>query len=167
MGKHFWVIYPHLDFIPSKSLFDLIYCDVWGPSWVPSILDFFCYIVFVDDFSRASWVYLFKDYTNVLPPIHRFLQEISTEYSKTPKILHSDALKFVKPAIHDLWISCGIPHQTTHPHTSQQNGVAKHKHRHLLNMTCTLRENGSPPFSMVRCLSYLYLSLEPLAVITS
>ena len=55
LDKHFWASYPHLDSIPSKSLFDLIHCDVWGHSRVPSILGFSYYIVFVDDFSHASW----------------------------------------------------------------------------------------------------------------
>ena len=92
LGKHFQASYPHLDSIPSKSLFDLFHSDVWGPSWVPFILGFCYYIVFVDDFFRASWVYLLKDRTDVMSSINQFLQEMSTQYSKTLKILCTDSV---------------------------------------------------------------------------
>ena len=70
LGKYFWASYPHLDSIPGKSSFDLVHSDVWGPSRVPSILGLCYYIVFVDDFSRASWFYHLKDRKDVLPSIH-------------------------------------------------------------------------------------------------
>ena len=67
---------------------------------MPSILGFCYCIVFVDDFSRATWVYPLKDRTDVLPSIHSFLQEISTQYSKTPKIFCIDnALEFVQTTL--------------------------------------------------------------------
>ena len=92
---NFQASYPRLNSIPTKSLFDLLHCDVWGPSRVTSILGIHYYIIFVDDFSRVSRVYLLKYRTDVLPSIHQFRQEISTKYSKTPKILCIDnALEF-------------------------------------------------------------------------
>ena len=160
LSKHFRASYTHLDSIPSKSLFDLVHCNVWGPSRVASILVLRYYIVFVYDFSRASWVYLFKYRTDVLPSIHQFLQEISNQYSNTPKILGTDnALEFVQTALQDLCISHGILHQSTCPHTSQQNGVAERKHRHLLDMTLILLvEMGVPHFLWSDALhTYTYL----------
>ena len=110
---------------------------MWGPSQVPSILGFWYYIVFVDDFSHASWVYLLKDWIDVLPSIHQFLQEISTQYSKTPQILRTDnALEYVQTAQQDLCISHGILHHTTCPHQSLSKMVLlERKHCHLLDMT--------------------------------
>ena len=148
MGKHIRSSYPRLDSIPSKHPFDLVHCDVWGPSRTSSITKFRYYIVFVDDYSRVSWVYLLPDLTEVLPTLRRFLQEISTQYSATPKILRTDnALEFVQTALQELCSSLGILHQTTCPYTSQQNGVAERKHRHLLDMTRTLLvEMGVPHY---------------------
>ena len=148
LGKHFHATYPQLDSIPSKNPFDLIHCDVWGPSRTTSISGFRYYIVFVDDYSRVSWVYLLKDRTDVLPSVRRFLQEISTQYSTTPKILRTNnALEFVQTSLQDHCASLGIIHQTSCPHTSQQNGVAERKHRHLLDMTRTLLvEMGIPHY---------------------
>ena len=110
---------PHLDSIPSKSIFDLVHCDVWEPSQVPSILGILYYIVFVDDFSHASWVYLLKDRTDVLPYIHQILQEISTQYSKTPKILCIDNVfsfffKLSYKTYASPLVSSTKPHSLTH-----------------------------------------------------
>ena len=148
MGKHIRSSYPRLDSIPSKHPFDLVHCDVWGPSRTSSITKFRYYIVFVDDYSRVSWVYLLPDRTEVLPTLRRFLQEISTQYSATPKIIRTDnTLEFVQTALQELCSSLGILHQTTCPYTSQQNDVAERKHRHLLDMTRTLLvEMGVPHY---------------------
>ena len=63
---------------------------------MPSIQGFCYYLAFLDDFSHASWVFNLKDCSYVLPSIHQFLQEISTQYSNIPKIFHIDnALEFV------------------------------------------------------------------------
>ena len=51
MGKHHRSIYPARDSIPSSRVFDLIHCDVWGPSQVPSPSGYLYYIVFVDDYT--------------------------------------------------------------------------------------------------------------------
>ncbi|XP_078445756.1 uncharacterized protein LOC144714839 [Wolffia australiana] len=148
LGKHFRSSYSRRDSIPCTKPFDLVHCDVWGPSRVSSPSHFRYYIVFVDDFSRLSWVYLLHDRTDVLSSVRQFLQEISTQYSSTPKILRTDnALEFVQSALQDLCSSRGIIHQTTCPYTSQQNGVAERKHRHLLDMTRTLLiEMGVPHY---------------------
>ena len=66
MRKHHRSTYPARDSIPSSCAFDLIQCNVWGPSRVPSPSGHLCYIVFVDDYTRVSWVYLIKDRSQVL-----------------------------------------------------------------------------------------------------
>ena len=40
----------------------------------------------------------------------------------------------------------GSIHQFTCPHTSQQNSIAEHKHRHIVDMTLTLISQSSLPF---------------------
>ena len=50
-----------------------------------------------------------------------------------------------------------ILHQTSRLCTSQQNGVAEHKHRHLLNVARTLMTQTNVPNFFGGCYSY-YLS---------
>ena len=139
MGKHHRATFPRIESIPSSKPFDLVHCDIWGPSRLPSLLGFCHYMVLIDDYSHVSWVYLLKDRTEVLSMIHQFLQKVTTQYVCTPKVLRRDnATELVQKDFQSLCTSSGILHQTSCPHTSQQNGVAERKHRHFLDMTHTL-----------------------------
>jgi hypothetical protein len=44
--------------------------------------------------------------------------------------------------------STGVLHQFTCPHTSQQNGVAERKHRHIVDMGLTLMSQASLPLTL-------------------
>ena len=79
MGKHYRSTYPASDSIPSSRAFDLIHCDIWGPSRVPSPSGHLYCIVFVDDYTRVSWVYLIKDRRQVLDIVRQFTQDIITQ----------------------------------------------------------------------------------------
>ena len=57
LGKHHRSSYSSCDDIPSYAPFDLLHCDVWGPSCTPSISGHRYYIVFFDDYTCLSWVY--------------------------------------------------------------------------------------------------------------
>ena len=97
------------------------------------------YIIFIDDFSRVSWVYLLKDRSHIYNVLKTFITEIKNQFDVTPKCLYTDnALEFVQSKVESYYASLGIIHQTTCPHTSQQNGVAEHEHKHILDVTCTI-----------------------------
>ena len=61
MGKHHRVTYRHQSLTSSQSPFVLVHCDIWRPVRDVSVSGLRYYIVFVDDFSCVSWVYLLKD----------------------------------------------------------------------------------------------------------
>ena len=44
----------------STNIFDFIHSDVWGPSSVSSIGGSRYFVVFVDDYSRYSWIFHMK-----------------------------------------------------------------------------------------------------------
>ena len=41
-------------------VFDLIYCDIWGPFSVLSLNGFKYFLTIIDDCNRCTWVYLMK-----------------------------------------------------------------------------------------------------------
>ena len=45
----------------ALSSFDLIHYDVWGPSPISTPGGSRYFVIFVDDFSRYTWIYLFKN----------------------------------------------------------------------------------------------------------
>ena len=95
--------------------------------------------MFIDDYTRVSWVYLLCDHFEVVTTITHFITEVVTQYSTTLKILWIDnALEFVQTSLCTFCADCGIFHQTTRPHTSQKYGVVQRKHRPFLDITCTL-----------------------------
>ena len=59
-----------LSFNSSKSIstdiFDLIHSDVWGPSPVSGIGGSRYFVVFVDDYSRYSWIFHMKYHSELL-----------------------------------------------------------------------------------------------------
>ena len=139
MGKHHRLTYQTRDFILSSRVFDLIRYEVWGPSRVPSPSGYLYYIVFVDDYTRVSWVYLIKDHRQVLHIVRQFTLEIITQHSTTPKVIRTDnALELVQSALQKFCVDKGILHQTTCPYISSQNGVAERKYRILLDIIRTL-----------------------------
>ena len=146
MGKHHRATFSRIESIPSSNPFDLVDCDIWGPSRLRSLLGFCYYMALIDDYSCVSWVYLLKDRIEVLSTIHQFLQKVTTQYVCTHKVLQTDnAAELVQKDFQSLCTSSSILHQTSCPHTSQQNGVAERKHHYFLDMTHTLLyEMGVP-----------------------
>lgn len=49
----------------SCDIFELIHCDIWGLYWEKSSCGSFYFLTLVDDFSRATWLYLLVDKSNV------------------------------------------------------------------------------------------------------
>ena len=139
LGKHHRSSYSSRDGIPSSTPFDLLQCDVWGPSCTPSISSHHYYIVFVNNYTRVSFVYLLYDCFEVVTTVTHFITEVVTQYSTMSKILCTDnALEFFQTSLCTFCVDRGIIHQTTCPHTSQQNDVAERKHHQLLDITRTL-----------------------------
>ena len=131
LGKHHRATFRSLRLVSSQSLFELIHCDIQGPARVPSVSSHKYYIVFVDDYSHVSWIYILKDRVHVFDVIQNFFTEIKNQFSVTPKYLRTDnALKFIQSGIQSYCASLGVIHQTTCLHTSQQNSVIERQHRH-------------------------------------
>ena len=51
----------------SNSIFELIHSDVWGPSPVASIGGSRYFVVFIDDYSRYSWIFPMQSRSEILP----------------------------------------------------------------------------------------------------
>ena len=112
---------------------------MWGPCRIESVQGFRYFIVFIDDFSRLTWVYLLKDRTQVVDVIKIFVYKIKTQFCEPLRVFRTDnALEYVQRNVSLLCEAQGVIHQTSCPRTSQQNGVAERKHHHLLDVTKTL-----------------------------
>jgi Integrase core domain len=73
-----------------KNLFKLVHSDVWGPAPIIYYNGFKYFILFIDDFSRATWLYLLKSKDEVFNCLEEFLNSIETQYNGKLKIFRSD-----------------------------------------------------------------------------
>ncbi|KAL0438874.1 UNVERIFIED_CONTAM: Retrovirus-related Pol polyprotein from transposon RE1 [Sesamum latifolium] len=129
-----------------SNIFELIHLDVWGPYKTPSLNNCHYFLTIVDDFSRAVWVFLLQNKTQVPSRISSFLASIHTQFNTRVKIVRSDnGSEFVNTSCRTLFDSLGILHQRSCPHTPQQNGVIERKHKHLLNVARSLLHQASLP----------------------
>ena len=80
----------------ALSPFDLIHSDVWGPSLITTQGGSRYFVIFVDDFSRYTWIYLFKKRYELSQIYRDFTKMIETQFSKPIKIFRSDNAKKYK-----------------------------------------------------------------------
>ncbi|XP_074297465.1 uncharacterized protein LOC141628191 [Silene latifolia] len=96
----------------ASDIFELIHCDLWGAYRTPSSCGAKYFLTIVDDYSRAVWVYLLFDKTEVTSMFKNFLAMVDTQFSKRVKTVRSDnGTEF--NAIANFFTSNGITFQTS------------------------------------------------------
>jgi len=130
----------------STRLGDLIHLDVWGPSRVPTLDGFKLFLKIVDDFTRATWIYLLHSKTEVFTRFSGFSKMLNNQFNVSIKVIRFDnGTEFVNNQMENFCKTNGILHQTSCAYTPQQNGVVERKLRHLLNVARSLMfESGLP-----------------------
>jgi len=135
----------------ALNIFDLIHCDLWGPYKTPSSCGASYFLTIVDDCSRAVWIYLLKEKTEVSVTLKIFFTLVEQQYNKCVKMVRSDnGTKFM--CLKQYFMQQGILHQTSCVGTPQQNGHVERKYRHILNVARSLRFQGNLPIKFLgRC----------------
>ena len=62
----------------TLSSFNLIYSDVWGPSPISTPGGSRYFVIFMDDFSQYTWIYLFKNHSELYQIYRDFTKMIET-----------------------------------------------------------------------------------------
>jgi transposase InsO family protein len=142
----------HLPFHKSVSKacisLKIIHSDVWGPAPITSNGGTQFYVIFVDEFTQFTWFYPIRNKSQVLFCFVSFTHTMQNLLNHKIKILHTDCGgEYASNEFHSFRISHGITHQYTCSHTSQQNGLAKRKHRHIVDIALTLISQSSLPLS--------------------
>ena len=139
----------------AEHCFDLIHSDVCGISPVISHVNYKYFVTFIDNYTRYTWIYFLRAKSEVLSVFQQFTAYVETQFSFGIKILQSDSGgEYMSSEFHAFLQQKGIVAQRSCPYTPQQNGVAKRKNRHLLDVVHTLLLQSSvPPKFLVEALS--------------
>ena len=130
----------------ALSSFYLIHSDVWGPSPISTPHGSHYFVIFVVDCSRYTWIYLFKNHSKLYQIYRDFTKMIETQFSKPIKVFRSDnAQEYKAHEFTSILHQFGnVPHSSC-AGTSQQNGRAKSKLCHILDVVCATTISASTP----------------------
>ncbi|CAN0856784.1 Retrovirus-related Pol polyprotein from transposon TNT 1-94 [Linum grandiflorum] len=142
----------HRDSFPSQSSWrakkklELIHTDVCGPMQDPSLNNNKYFILFIDDFTRMTWVYFMRHKSEVSSIFKRFKTMVENQSEEKIKVLRSDrGTEYTSNKFEKFCADAGIEQQTTVRYTPQQNGVSERKNRTVMEMArCMLAEKNLP-----------------------
>jgi transposase InsO family protein len=127
----------------SLEVLDLIHSDLVGPITPMSSGRSRYILTFLDDRSHYAWVFLLQHKGDVFSVFLEWKAMAELMTGKKVKTFRSDnGGEFVNNHFQDLFAKNGIQHQTSVPHTPQQNGVAERWNRTLLEMARTMLMDG-------------------------
>jgi transposase InsO family protein len=116
----------------SKEILDLIHSDVCGPMPIKSLGGSLYYVIFIDDYSRKTWLYLLKTKDKVFNKFQEFKAEIENLANKKIKTLRIDhGGEYTSKEFVSFCKLAGIRRELNVPHNPQQNGVAERKNRSI------------------------------------
>jgi histone deacetylase 1/2 len=114
-----------LPFTDSETVYDsaleLVFSDIWGPSPAPAINGVKYYIVFLDSFSKYTWIYLLHSKSQAFEAFLQFKTNVELHLGTKLKAIQTDnAKEYLK--ISNYLTSQGIQHRLSCPHTQEKYG---------------------------------------------
>ncbi|GKC95782.1 putative ribonuclease H-like domain-containing protein [Tanacetum coccineum] len=122
----------------TKPLF-MLHMDLFGPTFMSSLMHKKYCLVVTDDYSRFTWVFFLttKDETSEI--LKKFIKEIENLVDKKVKIIRSDnGTEFKNKVMDDFCREKGIKKEYSVARTPQQNGMAERRNRTLIEAARTI-----------------------------
>ena len=146
LGKQFKMSFPKESETRARKPLELIHTDVCGPIKPSSLGKSNYFLLFIDDFSRKTWVYFLKKKSEVFENFKKFKAHVEKESGLKIKSMRSDrGGEFMSKEFLKYCEDNGIRRQLTVPRTPQQNGVAERKNRTILEMARSMLKSKKLP----------------------
>jgi transposase InsO family protein len=131
-----------------KGILDLIHSDLCGPMTVAFLSGYLNYVIFIDDYSRKTWIYFLKskESEEVLVRFQEFKAQIENLTGRKVKTLRSDnGGEYTSKCFIDFCIEEGIKREYNVPYNPQHNVVAKRKNKSIVEATKAMIHDQSLP----------------------
>ncbi|KAJ3501370.1 hypothetical protein NMY22_g18951 [Coprinellus aureogranulatus] len=140
----------------TSAPFELIHTDLGGPVTPQTPSGFRYWMVFIDDYTRFPFICFLRHKDEALGRIKHFYQEVQSYFKKRithmrlgesfHQTLRSDGGgEFTGREVETYLKQQGIFHETSAPHTQEQNGVAERMNQSIRNSaTAMLIDSGLP-----------------------
>ncbi|CAJ2640870.1 unnamed protein product [Trifolium pratense] len=160
LGKQFKMSFPKESSSRAQKPLELIHTDVCGPIKPRSLDKSNYFLLFIDDFSRKTWVYFLKEKSEVFENFKKFKALVEKESGLVIKAIRSDrGGEFTSNEFLKYCEDNGIRRQLTVPRSPQQNGVVERKNRTILEMARSVLKSKRLPKELwaeaVACAVYL------------
>lgn len=128
-GKQIRLPFSHVGQRSTETL-QIIHADVCGAMETKSIAGSQYFLLFVDDYSRMTFIYFLKYKNEVFKRFREFKAMVENQQSKKIKILRSDnGGEFCNGEMENYLTQQGIIHQKTVSYTPEQNGICERANR--------------------------------------
>ncbi|KAJ1525556.1 hypothetical protein ONE63_010361 [Megalurothrips usitatus] len=123
---------------------ELIHSDVMGPMNIDTFSGGKYVLLFIDDFSRKMFIYILKGKAEVFESFKQFKAVVENQTDLKIKIFRTDnGGEYVSKDFESHLKLCGIIHQTSTPHSPQQNGTSERANKTVIEMTrCMLIDSN-------------------------
>jgi hypothetical protein len=119
LGKNSKGYFPSSD-NRSKGILDLVHSDVCGPMTIASLGGFLYYVIFIDDFSRKTWIFFMKTKDEVFNRFQEFRAQVENLTGKKIKVLRSDnGGEYTSRDFSDFYKEAGIKRELIVPYNPQ------------------------------------------------
>ncbi|XP_047265013.1 uncharacterized protein LOC107865557 isoform X1 [Capsicum annuum] len=108
------------------------------------------FIIFIDDFSKFTYVYLMKNKSVAFENFNNFLHEVENQFNRKIKRIRSDrGREYETHEFNSFVRSLGIIHETPPPYSPASNGVTEKKNRILVELTNAMLMESCAPLSFL------------------
>ncbi|GKA81717.1 retrovirus-related pol polyprotein from transposon TNT 1-94 [Tanacetum coccineum] len=113
----------------TYACFDLIHCDIWGKYRTPSLTRAIYFLTIVDDFSRATWVYLLKQKHEASMYLKAFHKMVQVQFEKNIRRIRCDnGGEFISNQMIEFYANQGIILQVSQRYTKKLFEFLKKSH---------------------------------------
>ena len=146
MGKQHKLPYPSGKSWRAKERLELIHTDICGPMKTTSLGQQRYFIIFIDDFTRMTWIYFLKEKSEAFTVFKRFKALVEKQSGRNIKCIRSDrGGEYTSRQFEEYCKDEGIWKQLTAGYSPQQNGIAERKNRTIVEMARSMmNEKGLP-----------------------